>query len=255
MKFATLKYSVPLALLLLAAPTWLGARAEEGGENAEAEEEEVTASTHILTDLPEEADGVTTTYVFPDNPALVLTSGQPVEILCGLHNQGDVPLNITQVAGSLNSPMDFRVYIQNWTSPVYNTILAPETQGTFGITIKPHLHLQPRDFVVAMSIFYESDDELFSSTCYNGTVFIVEPAGFFDVETFFMYVFIVSVVGVFAVAAFKALQSAGVVKKKSKSRKVETGTRAMPVGDENEWLKGTVADSNTGAKKRVIRKK
>jgi hypothetical protein len=253
MKFANLKYSVPLALLLLAAPTWLGARAEEGGEEAEAEDE-VTA-THILTDLPEEADGVSTTYVFPDNSALVLTSGQTVEILCGLHNQGDVPLNVTQVAGSLNSPMDFGVYIQNWTSPVYNTILAPETQGTFGITIKPHLHLQPRDFVVAMSIFYESDDELFSSTCYNGTVYIVEPAGFFDVETFFMYFFIVSVVGLAAFAGFKALQSAGVVKKKSKARKVETGTRSIPVGDENEWLKGTVADAATSAKKRVTRKK
>jgi hypothetical protein len=41
-----------------------------------------------------------------------------VEILCGFYNGGDVPLNVTHVAGSINSPMDFRVYVQNWTSPV-----------------------------------------------------------------------------------------------------------------------------------------
>lgn len=254
MKFCRLRYALPLALILLASPTWLGARAEGGETEAEVEEEEEEVQlTHILTDLPEEADGVTTTYVFPDNPALVLTSGQSVEILCGLHNQGDMPLNVTQVAGSLNSPLDFRVYIQNWTSPVYNTILAPETQGTFSVTIRPHLHLQPRDFVVALSVFYESDDELFSSTCYNGTVYIVEPPGFFDVETGFMYLFIVSVVGLAAYVGFKALQSAGVVKRKV--RKVETGTRASPVGDENEWLKGTAADATTSTKKRTNKKK
>jgi len=41
-----------------------------------------------------------------------------VELLCGFYNGGDVPLNVTMVGGSLNSPLDFRLYVQNWTSPV-----------------------------------------------------------------------------------------------------------------------------------------
>ena len=137
---------------------------------------------------------------------------------------------------------------------VYNIVVPPDTQGSFSIKIKPDLNLQPRDFIVSLTTFYESDDELFSSTFFNGTVYVVEPTGSLDMETFFMYFFIVAVVGLIAGAIFKALQSAGVVKKKSKPRKVETGTRGAV--DENEWLKGTAAQPASGTpKKRTTRKK
>jgi hypothetical protein len=41
-----------------------------------------------------------------------------VELLCGFYNGGDVPLNVTMLGGSLNSPLNFNLYVQNWTSPV-----------------------------------------------------------------------------------------------------------------------------------------
>jgi len=247
-------------LLLSASP--LRGWAQEDSEASDATEETAAdpaeeqppAPKHILTDMPESAEGVETTFVFPDNPNKFLTSGEEVEVLCGFYNGGDVPLNVTRLAGSINYPMDFRVYVQNWTSPVYNIVVPPDTQGSFSIKIKPDLNLQPRDFIVSLTTFYESDDELFSSTFFNGTVYVVEPTGSLDMETFFMYFFIVAVVGLIAGAIFKALQSAGVVKKKSKPRKVETGTRGAV--DENEWLKGTAAQPASGTpKKRTTRKK
>jgi hypothetical protein len=139
-----------------------------GASAAESEAEETV--THFLTDMPLEADGVETTWLFPDNKGLgahprppgtiqisphatrvVATSlqhSQPntsltlrpppathsrrvtscgslsslgvvqVELMCGFYNGGDMPLNVTMLGGSLNSPLDFRVYVQNWTSPV-----------------------------------------------------------------------------------------------------------------------------------------
>uniref|UniRef100_A0A7S0WKU2 Translocon-associated protein subunit alpha n=1 Tax=Pyramimonas obovata TaxID=1411642 RepID=A0A7S0WKU2_9CHLO len=251
-----------IAFLLLTAAPLRGWAQEDSEASADATEEpaadpaeEVPPSPkHLLTDMPESAEGVETTFVFPDNPKQFLTSGEEAEILCGFYNGGDVPLNVTRLAGSINSPMDFRVYVQNWTSPMYNTVVPPDTQGSFSIKIKPDLNLQARDFIVALTAFYESDGEMYSSTFFNGTVYVVESAGFLDMETFFMYFFIVAVVGLIAGAIFKALQSAGVVKKKSKARKVETGTRGAV--DENEWLKGTAARPASGTpKKRVMRKK
>jgi hypothetical protein len=47
-----------------------------GASAAESEVEEQT--THFLTDMPLEADGVETTWLFPDNQDLVLTLGHPV---------------------------------------------------------------------------------------------------------------------------------------------------------------------------------
>jgi hypothetical protein len=50
-------------------------------------------------------------------------------------------------------------------------------QATFGITIKPASQLQPHEYTAAMSIFYESDTELFASTFFNSTVLIqVHPS-------------------------------------------------------------------------------
>lgn len=247
------------ALFLITATPLRGWAQEETEDSKDAAKEPAEAEQvpqapkHILTDMPKSAEGVETTFAFPDNPKLRMTSGEEVEILCGFYNGGDVPLNVTHVAGSINSPMDFRVYVQNWTSPMYTTVVPPDTQGSFSIKIKPDVNLQARDFIVSMTTFYESADGVkFSNTFFNNTVYVVEPTGFLDLETGFMYLFIVAVVGLVAGAIFKALQSAGVVKK-SKARKVETGTRGGTT-DENEWLKGTAA-LGSASKKRIASKR
>jgi hypothetical protein len=79
---------------------------------------------------------------------------------------------------------------------MYTTVVPPDTQGSFSIKIKPDVNLQARDFIVSMTTFYESADGVkFSNTFFNNTVYVVEPTGFLDFETGFMYLFIVAVVG------------------------------------------------------------
>jgi hypothetical protein len=59
--------------------------------------------------------------------------------------------------------------------------------------------------------------------------------------------------GRFAVAVCP-FQSAGVLKKKSSKARSAVGSRSV-VGEDNEWLKGTAADSLTAPKKRSVRRK
>jgi hypothetical protein len=59
---------------------------------------------------------------------------------------------------------------------VYNIVVQPDMQATFGITLKPAHQLQAHEYTAAMSVFYESDTELFASTFFNSTVNVqVQP--------------------------------------------------------------------------------
>ncbi len=42
-----------------------------------------------------------------------------IDIVVGIHNEGSTTLNITMIAGSLNSPADFNTHIQNFTEMVW----------------------------------------------------------------------------------------------------------------------------------------
>ena len=59
---------------------------------------------------------------------------------------------------------------------MYNIVVQPDMQATFGITLKPAHQLQAHEYTAAMSVFYESDTELFASTFFNSTVNVqVQP--------------------------------------------------------------------------------
>ena len=58
---------------------------------------------------------------------------------------------------------------------MYNIVVQPDMQATFGITLKPAHQLQAHEYTAAMSVFYESDTELFASTFFNSTVNVQVP--------------------------------------------------------------------------------
>jgi hypothetical protein len=41
-----------------------------------------------------------------------------IKVVLGIHNDGSEPYNISGIMGSLNSPTDFSMYIQNFTQQV-----------------------------------------------------------------------------------------------------------------------------------------
>ena len=64
--------------------------------------------------------------------------------------------------GSINSPIDFGIYVQNFTYQEYGRVSNPGSQMTlkYGMTPDPALH--PRDFTVALTVFYKSQDRFVS---------------------------------------------------------------------------------------------
>ena len=56
-----------------------------------------------------------TYFHFPKRGDLTFPAGAPVEVLLGMHNGADAPLNVSFIMGSLNSPFDFNMHVQNFT--------------------------------------------------------------------------------------------------------------------------------------------
>jgi len=41
-----------------------------------------------------------------------------IEVVLGFHNEATMAYNVTAIMGSLNSPMDFSIFVQNFTNQV-----------------------------------------------------------------------------------------------------------------------------------------
>ena len=48
----------------------------------------------------------------------ILTRSLQVEVVLGFHNEATMAYNVTAIMGSLNSPMDFSIFVQNFTNQV-----------------------------------------------------------------------------------------------------------------------------------------
>jgi hypothetical protein len=45
-----------------------------------------------------------------------------VDVVLGIRNEGSQTYNVTMIAGSLNSPAEFKLYVQNFTQIVSCTV-------------------------------------------------------------------------------------------------------------------------------------
>jgi len=152
---------------------------------------------------------VSTAFVFPDHPAKVITAGDIVEVLLGFVNNGDREFNITTVAASLNHPLDFRYYIQNYTKLEYGLLVQPKEQVSVSYRFRPDPLLEPRDFGLVVSVFYEDESGTnFTNAFFNGTVTIVEPDTGFELQQMFLYIGFLGVLGLVGYFAFQSFGGA-----------------------------------------------
>lgn len=77
---------------------------------------------------------------------------------------------------------------------------------------RPDPNLSPRDFVVALTLFYEDEQgAMLSSTFFNGTVEIVEQKKMIDTEMLFLYLILLGIasgIGARLVASLPAPRTA-----------------------------------------------
>eukprot|EP00697_Spironema_sp_BW2_P015189 gnl/Spiro4/5942_TR3043_c0_g1_i1.p1 gnl/Spiro4/5942_TR3043_c0_g1~~gnl/Spiro4/5942_TR3043_c0_g1_i1.p1 ORF type:complete len:286 (+),score=-19.34 gnl/Spiro4/5942_TR3043_c0_g1_i1:105-860(+) len=177
--------------------------------------------------------------VFPESAEKTFTVGEVVEVVVALSNNGEKPVNVTNILASLRYPQDWRVSIQNFTRQYYGVVVAPGEQQSFSYYFIPDALLDPRTFGLQANVFYfDSDNNTFTSAFYNGTITLKEVDEVVDVQMLFTYVGILAVAVLVGFFAYSNLTKG--TKKRAPKRVVETGTK-VDVAD-NEWLQGTSAD-------------
>jgi translocon-associated protein subunit alpha len=202
-----------------------------------------------LTDIPEANDDIDAVATFPKETDVSagFPSKHPMKILLGFRNNGDVPVKVTHIAGSLNVPQMFSFYVTNFTVQSPFTTVEPGKEASFEYPFVLDPQLAGHEFVLAVTAFYKDETETFASTFYNATISVLDPVGVFDTQTFVVKLVLlalalgVAYLGVAAAGALPAAEKA--LKKvvgsgKKKAVKKETGTKKVDAAN-NEWLKGT----------------
>jgi len=155
--------------------------------------------------------------------ALELPSAQEVKFLVGVKNNGNKDFVVETIHASLRYPQDFSVNIQNFTSYAYNRVVKPSQEITLAYSLIINELFNDRPFGFLVNLLYKDQDgKLYSNAVFNQTVDIIEITDGINGEILFVYVFLISLVGLIGFAIFQyffARKFSG----RSK-RKIETGT-------------------------------
>ncbi|XP_022763098.1 translocon-associated protein subunit alpha-like [Durio zibethinus] len=183
------------------------------------------------------APGVETVCVFPKNSAKLVLAGEETELLVGMENVGESPVNVIAVKASVHLPFDHRMLVQNLTAQAFNNAsVPPSTQATFPYIFAVSKYLQPGTFDLVGTIIYDIDQHPYQSTFYNGTIEVVEAGGFLSVESVFLVtlgIALLVLLGLWLHGQFQRIS-----KKTKRAPKVEVGTGTTD-GSSDEWLQGT----------------
>jgi len=193
---------------------------------------------------PEPSVDVATASAFPRFSSRKFLAGEPVEILVGFRNKGNSPFNVTLIHASFNYPLDYSYYIQNFTAIEYGTFVAAQEEATFSYFFRPDPMLEPRDFGLVVSVFYQDvNKKNYTNVVFNSTVEMVEASGGLDAQGFFAILAVVAVVGLVGFVLFRTL---GTWSKRQGGGKIsgvgKVSAAARQKEDEDDWLVGTSAD-------------
>jgi hypothetical protein len=124
-----------------------------------------------------------------------------------------------------------------------NTVVPAGSEVSIAYPVRPDPSLEPREFQIAATIWYEdSDQRLYSSTFFNSTVELVEAESAFDSSLLFGAVAVLAIAGLIGFGAYRAvlgrgmkvsnpLSGSGDAYSAQLSRKIETGTKDAAAHD------------------------
>ncbi len=122
---------------------------------------------HPLTDMSAPAEDIVTSHYFPDHPDTKFPIGETVKALCHFSNEGGSFYNVSAIMGSLNSPMDFRHHYQNYSYKPVGMVVKSGEEISLQYEFQIHPDLEPVEYQLAITVFYESESESFSTTFFN----------------------------------------------------------------------------------------
>jgi len=178
--------------------------------------------------------------------------GTEVDVVVGVHNGAPEALNLTGVTGSINSPAEYRFYVQNFTAQPAMAVVPAGEEASVHFSFVPSPYLPPRDWQLTLLLFGESESgSYFQHTFYNQTVSISEPPRYVDTE-------LVGLVGLLSLAlagiayvAYSYVNGMPSMKSVNKRARKQTAPARIPSDqpvDQSQWLKGTHYDQAVKAR-------
>lgn len=202
----------------------------------------------MLGSPPPAASGVDVQAWFPNNPRLQFPLGEPVDVVVGFSNGGEEPYNVTDIAGSLHSSAQWKLWVQNFTALRVSSVVKPGEQASLEYQFRPDSMLQVREFQVAVHVFYQGLKSQ-HSLAFNKTIDIIELPKWIDLQLLGLWGILFAVLAALGFLLYRYLQSVGWVRQATKRR----GPRVVNLqtadsADQSQWLKGTYYDSHARAK-------
>jgi hypothetical protein len=191
-----------------------------------------------LSNMPPPAKDVSIGHAFSVGlvDGVSLTLGQKTRALVAFANSGRVAYHVWGVMGSLNMPNEFSSHVQNFSYSGVNHTVPSGGELSFDYTFEPNERLDTRDFILALSVFYEAQGasgnviRAHSSTFFNQTIATV--AGPQDVSNFAFMAVLLLVVGAISAGVFFS----GVLAPEAKRSTIDLGAATATTSDGEEWL-------------------
>ena len=224
--------------------------AAETAEEAEEEEDNDNmyepdagqGSAHSLTDMPESSPDVLTAYVFPKGSISDgLPVGEETKVVVGIINNGEHSVNVTRAMGSINSPFQFSFHVKNFTMRGYQpqVEVPPGEERNIEFAFTPRDDIEAVDFTVCLTVFYEDDEETFSTQFFNSTVKFYEPNKGMDAQSVLSMFLLLGFVG--AVGYFVSGSLMG--------KRKGVYSSSSGAGNDEEWVNTDFVESKSSGRR------
>jgi hypothetical protein len=70
-------------------------------------------------------------------------TNKPITIVCTFYNGGEVPLNVSGIMGSMNDPMDFSRFYNNFTGNAVGEVVDPGSELALEYRFFPNVRTAP----------------------------------------------------------------------------------------------------------------
>uniref|UniRef100_A0A7S0YXF5 Translocon-associated protein subunit alpha n=1 Tax=Polytomella parva TaxID=51329 RepID=A0A7S0YXF5_9CHLO len=195
---------------------------------------------HPLTNLPPSGQ-ISTGVYFPEHPNKKFPTGELAKVAVNIRNEANKAYNITAIMGSIHPISDPSVYFYNFTQQIYLQVVKPDDELTVEYSFLVHRELPPRDYLVALTVFYEEPTGAFrATTFFNSTIDAVEVSkGLFDFQLFFLFVMFLAVLAGVAFLMYDYIEPYVKASPVAVKAKKSTAATPAPVRNDDEWVSGT----------------
>lgn len=135
---------------------------------------------------------MTIAQTFPNlAQASQIVVGEDVTSLITVRNAQAANINVTYITGSINSDRLFNIYLHNFTTRPYFSIVPKDGEQSFEYRFATPVNMPARQFRLAMTVFYEAEGPepvQHAATFFNSTVEVIEPERMIDTEALGLYV-------------------------------------------------------------------